>query len=77
MFTGEECGLSGRQNFNPVVIGVVDEVQTHGFVLEAYPTILFVILVDSIVITADTEAQMTFVFTQFVGLGMVFQTGEL
>ena len=61
---------------NPVIVRVIDEIKPHGRVLKTYTIHFFVILPDGIIITGYAKAQMAFVFTQFIGCGMVFQPGQ-
>ena len=68
--------LLGGQYLNPIIIGVVDEIESHGGIFETYPAVFLVILADCIIVSGHAEAEMAFVLAQFVGLGMFFQAGQ-
>ena len=68
--------LLGGQYLNPIIVGVVDEIESHGGIFETYPAVFLVILADCIIVSGHAEAEMAFVLAQFVGLGMFFQAGQ-
>ena len=53
--------LLGGQYLNPIIIGVVDEIESHGGIFETYPAVFLVILADCIIVSGHAEAEMAFV----------------
>lgn len=45
-----------RKHLYPVIIRIMDEVQSHSCIFKAYPTHFFMVLVNSFIITGNTEA---------------------
>lgn len=68
--------LLGGQYLNPIIVGVVNEIESHGGIFKTYPAVFLVILADCIIVSGHAEAEMAFVLAQFVGLGMFFQAGQ-
>lgn len=76
VFSIRDKGLFQRKNLNPIIIRVIDEIQSHLFILEANTAHFLVELAYFIVIACHTETKMAFVFSQFVGFRMVAQPGQ-
>ena len=66
-----------RQHLNPVIVGVVDEVEPHVVVLEAYPAVGAVVFAHGVVVACHTDAEVALVVAQLVGTLLVAQPGEL
>ena len=66
------------QHFDPVVVRVVDEVESHFLVFEADASQLLVVGAYGFVVARDADAEVAFVFAQFVGRrGVIPQPGQL
>lgn len=66
------------QHFDPVVVRVVDEVKSHFVVFEADASQLLVVGAYGFVVARDADAEVAFVFAQFVGRrGVIPQPGQL
>ena len=50
--------LLGGQYLNPVIIGVVNEIESHGGIFKTYPAVFLVILADCIIVSCYAEAEM-------------------
>ena len=56
------------QHFDPVVVRIVDEVESHFVVFEADASQLLVVGAYGFVVARDADAEVAFVLAQFVGL---------
>ena len=66
-------GLFQGKNFNPVTVGVFDEIESHIVVFVAYHTKLFVVGTHGIVVACNAHTQVELTFTKVVGLWVVFE----
>lgn len=55
------------QHFDPVVVRIVDEVESHFVVFEADASQLLVVGAYGFVVARDADAEVAFVLAQFVG----------
>ena len=66
-----------REYLDPVVVGIVDEVEPHVVILEADAAHRTVVFTDGVVVSGHAQAEVAFVFAQFMGrCGVVAQPGE-
>lgn len=72
-------GVFGRQNLNPVVIGVIDEIDSHLLVLKADHSTLPVVFPHCVKVAprGKTQGYMALVLTEFVRFLMISQPCEL
>ena len=47
--------LLGGQYFNPIIVGVVNEIESHGGIFKTYPAVFLVILADCIIAVSYTH----------------------
>ena len=65
------------QHLDPVVVGIVDEVEPHFVIFIADPSPFPVVGPDAVVVPCDAHAKVAFVFAELVGLRVVAQPGQL
>ena len=68
--------LLHRQDFYPVVVRVVDEIQAHRLVFVAYAAHFLVEFPHFVVVAFHSQTQVAFVFSQFIGSLVVAQPGQ-
>lgn len=66
-----------RENFDPVTVGVADEVESHVMVLIADATHGAVVRTPLVVVTGDTQAEVVLKVSEVVGFGTVTKPCEL
>lgn len=59
--------LFGAENLDPIIIRIMDEINSHRRILEADDPVLLMKLMYLIVVAIETEGEMRLILPEFVG----------